>query len=708
LDKRYQVFVSSTYADLIDERRRVIQTLLEMDCIPAGMELFPAADEAQLQFIKRVIDDCDYYVLIIGGRYGSTNADGVSYTEREYEYAIERGIRVLAFIHEDPDNISVGKSDIDPELRTRLAAFRRRVAQDRLVKFWKNATELPGLVALSLTAAIKQYPAVGWVRANKVASVSAADSRLLAVESPRELVIRGASLVHRAVLSAYGPNGDRIGVMTPYGPIGHKRGSAIAQNVRSSNPLENIGVDYMRRVSEQVFHEAGDFTKTALLISYTATLRGQEALQGGIPSREFVLGMQRGTAHAVEYLRSRARPVCGDDIRDIAATATTCGDQEIGCLIANAMKYAGKDGIITVETCESGKTQLSKEEGIQFDHGYLSEHFVTDPNTRRCTLDDCYLLLCDARLTDFRELLGLLERVARARKPLLVVADTVEGEALATLVVNKLRGTLPCVAVRAPASGDQRKAFLADIAVATGGKPFLTELDDIARADLKDLGRAERVIVTADKTMIIGGMGPPDLVERRAAGIRAELHTTSDRTQQGVLQQRLVGLVGALAIIRVSAPTPADVHHEMYKFESALHATRAAVEEGWVPGGGACLYHAREHLAALKTASTGEQAGVSVVSRALEEPLRTIVETSRCELAGCLREIDLAGDDGVGFNCLTGKVENLGKAGILDATKGLRVAVEVGLSCARSILTTGMWDLTRPEEPTSKPLDYSR
>lgn len=685
----------------MDERQRVIQTLLDMGCIPAGMELFPAVDEAQLQFIKRVIDDCDYYVLIIGGRYGSTGIDGVSYTEKEYEYAVERGIKVLAFIHEDPNNIPLGKSDTEPDMRTRLSAFRKRVAQDRLVKFWRYAHELPGLVALSLANAIRQHPAVGWIRGDQVSSVSAADSRLLAIDSPREVVIKGASLVHTAVLSAYGPNGDRIGVLTPYGPIGHKRGSEIARNVRSNNALENIGVDYMRRAGDQVLNDAGDFTKTALLIGYTAAFRGQEALRGGIHSREFAYGMRRATEQAVEYLRSCSKPASGNAIHELAATAAL-GDVHAGSLVASAMRHAGKDGMITVEASDDGKTELVKEEGIQFDHGYLSEHFVTDPKTRQCVLDDCYLFLCDARLTDFRELLGLLERVARARKPLLITAERVEGEALGTLVVNKLRGTLTCAAVRAPVSGDQSKAFLSDIAIATGGRAFLTGLDDIASARLEDLGRAERVIISADKTVIIGGRGQPDLVERRAASIRAELQATSDRAQQRILQQRLLGLVGALAVIRVSAPTPPDVHYEMYKFESALHSTRGAVEEGWVPGGGVCLYRAKTHLATLTPSSAGEQAGINVVSRALEEPLRAIVATSGCEPAASLREIDLAGDEAIGFNCLTHKVENLAKAGILDATKGVRVAVEVGLSCARSILTTGMWDLTGSVEPTSK------
>ena len=692
MDKRYQVFVSSTYADLVEERRHVIQTLLRMDCIPSGMELFPAADEEQWQFIRRVIDDCDYYILIIGGRYGSVTAEGVSYTEKEYDYAVERGLKVLAYVHSAPDDIPVSKSDISLELRSRLAAFRNRVKTGRLINFWQDAKELPGLVAVSLSKTIKANPAVGWVRANQLGTTGVLGE--LSVERPQEILLRGMAQMERLVSKAYGPRGTNVSVrVSPHQVISHKQGSIIADGIHSPNPIEENGIEQMRKISHSITAAIGDGTKTAMLLAHALVKGGLSALGDGCPLKELLGGMEKGIITASSFVVSHSKVATPDLLLKIATTASN--DEAISKLVLRAIEQAGKDGVTVVDTNFGASTELSVQDGLRFDRGYLHPQFVTNAVTDECELLDCWVLVHDRKISNMKDLLPLLEEVARSGRPVLIIADDVEGEALATLVVNTVRGTLTCAAVKAPGTGDHRRAFLQDIAVLTGATLLAAELGfRLDSAHLDNLGKAHRVVVTKGETKIFGGAGRAEVVDAQIKTLRAAIeraHNPYDREQ---LQQRLANLGGNIATIKIGGVTEVDVEERRYSAVSAMFSVRAAIEEGWSLGGGVAFLNAKAAVAALIHHTEAERAGGAVVHEALEAPFLALASTCQGNGASLLAERQRLADFAVGLNVETGYLENLSSIGILDPTKTIRSAMEIAFSHARAILKTDTWSVS--------------
>ena len=519
-------------------------------------------------------------------------------------------------------------------------------------------------------------------------------------EESRQAILRGVNLLADAVKVTLGPKGRNVVIEKKFGsPTITKDGVTVAKEIELRDGLENMGAQMVREVASKTSDVAGDGTTTATVLAQAIYREGVKTVAAGANPMAMKRGIEKavalvcGTADPKTGERGKgeldrlSKPVTGEMIAQVG-TISANNDETIGKIIAEAMKKVGKDGVITVEESKTLETQLEVVEGMQFDRGYLSPYFVTDPERMEATLENAYILIHEKKISSMKDLLPLLEQIAKSSKPLLIVAEDVEGEALATLVVNKLRGTLQVCAVKAPGFGDRRKAMLQDIATLTGGKAITEDLGiKLENVQMSDLGQAKKITVDKDNTTIVEGKGKHSEIEGRVKEIRSQIDKTTSDYDREKLQERLAKLVGGVAVIKVGAATETEMKEKKARVEDAMHATRAAVEEGIVPGGGVALTRCVSALDKLKVEGD-EQIGVNIVKRALQEPLRQIAENAGEEGAIVLGKINDSKDNNFGYNALTGEYEDLVKAGVLDPTKVVRTALQNAGSIASLMLTT--------------------
>src|SRR6266436_1050236 len=522
-------------------------------------------------------------------------------------------------------------------------------------------------------------------------------------ENSRQAILRGVNQLADTVKITLGPKGRNVVLEKKYGgPTITKDGVTVAKEIELKDPLENMGAQMVREVASKTSDVAGDGTTTATILAQAIFREGIKHVAAGANPMALKRGIEKAVDAVVEEVKRISKPVSGDMIAQVG-TISANGDATIGNIIAEAMKKVGKDGVITVEESKTMVTELETVDGMQFDRGYLSPYFVTDPDRMEAVLEDPYILIHEKKISNMKDLLPLLEQIARAGKPLLVIAEEVEGEALATLVVNKLRGTLNACGVKAPGFGDRRKAMLEDIGVLTGGKAIFEETGiKLEGVRLEDLGKAKRVTVDKDNTTIIDGGGKSKDIEGRIKQLRAQIEDTTSDYDREKLQERLAKLVGGVAIIKVGAATETELKEKKARVEDALHATRAAVEEGIVPGGGVALLRASAVLAKFKLAGD-EQFGVDIVRRSCEEPLRQIVLNSGTEGAIVVEKIRTNSDANYGYNAATDQYEDLVKAGVIDPTKVTRTALQNAASIASLMLTTEAMIADIPEKKPAGP-----
>ncbi len=525
-----------------------------------------------------------------------------------------------------------------------------------------------------------------------------AAKQILYSEGSRQAILRGVNQLADAVKVTLGPKGRNVVLEKKFGgPTITKDGVTVAKEVELKDPLENMGAQMVREVASKTSDVAGDGTTTATVLAQSIYREGVKSVAAGANPMALKRGIEKAVEAVVGEIKRISKPVSGEMIGQVG-TISANGDQTIGNTIADAMKKVGKDGVITVEESKSMVTELKTVDGMQFDRGYLSPYFVTDPERMECVLEDPYILIHEKKITIMKDLLPLLEQIARAGKPLLLIAEEIEGEALATLVVNKLRGTLAACAVKAPGFGDRRKAMLEDIAILTGGKAIMEETGiKLEGVKLEDLGRAKRVTVDKDNTTIVEGSGSQKAIEGRIKQIRAQIEETTSDYDREKLQERLAKLAGGVAVIRVGAATETEMKEKKARVEDAMHATRAAVEEGIVPGGGVTLLRAAKVLDNLK-ADNDEKIGVDIVKRACEEPLRQIAGNAGWEGAIVVEKVRNENDVNFGFNADTGNYEDLVKSGVIDPTKVCRTAIQNAASIASLMLTTEAMVCEIPEK----------
>src|SRR2546426_671616 len=516
-------------------------------------------------------------------------------------------------------------------------------------------------------------------------------------EKSRHAILDGVNKLAEAVKVTLGPKGRNVVLDKKFGsPTITKDGVTVAKEIELEDKLENIGAQMVREVASKTSDVAGDGTTTATVLAQAIVREGLKTVAAGANPMALQRGIQKATERVVEEIKNMSKPVKGDAIAQVG-TISANGDSTIGELIAEAMNKVGKDGVITVEEAKTMQTELEVVEGMQFDRGYLSPYFVTNADRMEAVLEDALIFIHEKQVTALRDLLPLLETVAREGKPLLIIAEDVEGEALATLVVNKLRGTLNACAVKAPGFGDRRKSMLEDIAILTKGKVISEDLGiKLENIKVEDLGRAKRIVVDKDNTTIIEGAGKKADIEGRIKQIRAQIEETTSDYDREKLQERLAKLVGGVAVIRGGAATEVEMKEKKARVEDAMHATRAAVEEGIVAGGGVALLRARSVLDSLKLADE-EGAGVNVVRRALEEPLRWIARNAGQDGSVVLEKVREA-KGSFGFNAQTEEYEDLIKAGIIDPTKVVRTALQNAASVAGLLLTTEAMVAEKPKE----------
>ena len=504
----------------------------------------------------------------------------------------------------------------------------------------------------------------------------------------RQAILRGVNILADAVKITLGPKGRNAVIEKKFGvPIITKDGVTVAKEIELQDPLENMGAQMVKEVASKTSDVAGDGTTTATVLAQAIFREGVKTLAAGANPMAVKRGIEKAVEVAVEEIKKLHKEVKGDMIVQVG-TISANNDTQIGSIIAEAMKKVGKDGVITVEESKTMDTALEVVEGMQFDRGYLSPYFVTAPEHMECVLEDVCILIHEKKITSLRELLPLLEQTTKMNKPLLIISEDVEGEALATLVVNKLRGTLQCVAVKAPGFGDRRKEMLDDIAILTGGKAITEDLGiKLENVNLEDLGRAKKVIIDKDNTTIIAGAGKAVQIEGRIKQLRAQIEEASSDYDKEKLQERLAKLVGGVAVIKVGAATEMELKEKKARVEDAMHATRAAVEEGIVPGGGVTLLRCISALDKLKL--HGDEAiGMNIVKRALEEPTRQIALNAGQEGAVIVGRIRESKDDNFGFNADTGEFGDLVKDGVIDPAKVTRLALQNAASIAGLMLTT--------------------
>jgi chaperonin GroEL len=507
-------------------------------------------------------------------------------------------------------------------------------------------------------------------------------------ENSRQAILRGVNILADAVKITLGPKGRNAVIEKKFGaPIITKDGVTVAKEIELQDPLENMGAQMVREVASKTSDVAGDGTTTATVLAQAIFREGVKTVAAGASPTALKRGIERAVAVAVGEIQKLHRDVKGDMIAQVG-TISANNDKQIGGIIAEAMKKVGKDGVITVEESKTMETTLEVVEGMQFDRGYLSPYFVTDPERMEVVLEDARILIHEKKISSMKDLLPLLEQVAKMGKPLMIIAEDVEGEALATLVVNKLRGTLQVAGVKAPGFGDRRKAMLEDIATLTGGKAITEDLGiKLENVKLEDLGRAKKITIDKDNTTIVEGYGKPSEIEGRVKQIRTQVDDTTSDYDREKLQERLAKLVGGVAVIKVGAATETELKEKKARVEDAMHATRAAVEEGIVPGGGTALLRCLNALDKLKLEGD-EATGVNIVKRALEEPCRQIAHNAGQEGAVIIGRIRESKDDNFGYNADTEEFVDLVKAGVIDPAKVTRLALQNAASIAGLMLTT--------------------
>jgi chaperonin GroEL len=506
-------------------------------------------------------------------------------------------------------------------------------------------------------------------------------------DASRQAILRGVNGLADAVKVTLGPRGRNVVIGRSFGsPTITKDGVTVAKEIELPDPLENMGAQMVREVASKTSDVAGDGTTTATVLAQAIYREGAKNVTAGANPMAIKRGIFAAVEAIVASLKQQSKPVSGPMIAQVG-TISANHDETIGRIIAEAMDKVGKDGVITVEEAKTLDTTLEVVEGMQFDRGYLSPYFVTDPERMDVVLEDPFILIHERKISGMKDLLPLLEQVAQAGRPLLILAEDLEGDALATLVVNKLRGTLKVAAVKAPGYGDRRKAMLEDIAILTNGKAVTEDLGiKLESVKLEDLGRAKKITIDKDNTTIIEGAGARNAIEGRVKQLRAQIEDTTSDYDREKLQERLAKLVGGVAIIKVGAATETEMKEKKARVEDAMHATKAAVEEGIVPGGGVALLRAAAGLDAL-TLGGDEQLGVKIIMRAIEEPMRWIATNAGHEGAIVVRRVkDMTGDHG--FNAQTEEYENLVQAGVIDPTKVVRTALQNAASIASLLLTT--------------------
>jgi chaperonin GroEL len=521
-------------------------------------------------------------------------------------------------------------------------------------------------------------------------------------EHSRQAVLRGVNQLADAVKVTLGPKGRNVVLDKKFGsPTITKDGVTVAKEIDLKDPLENMGAQMVREVASKTSDTAGDGTTTATVLAQAIYREGAKNVAAGANPMDIKRGIEKAVEALTAELKKMAKPVSGNMVAQVG-TISANNDETIGKIIADAMDKVGKDGVITVEEAKTLETSLEVVEGMQFDRGYLSPYFVTDPERMEVVLENPVILIHEKKISSMKELLPVLEQVARLSRPLLIIAEDIEGEALATLVVNKLRGTLQAAAVKAPGFGDRRKAMLEDIATLTGGKAITEDLGlKLENIKIEDLGKAKKITIDKDNTTIIEGAGSSAAIEGRVKQLRTQVEDTTSDYDREKLQERLAKLVGGVAVIKVGAATETEMKEKKARVEDAMHATKAAVDEGIVPGGGVALLRASKVFAHLKLGGD-QQIGVNIVARAIEEPMRWIASNAGQEGSIVVQKVREMKDD-EGFNALTDRYENLVKAGVIDPAKVVRSALQNASSIASLLLTTEALICDIPEEKKDAP-----
>jgi chaperonin GroEL len=521
----------------------------------------------------------------------------------------------------------------------------------------------------------------------------------------RAALKRGVDQLAEAVKVTLGPKGRNVVIDRKFGaPTVTKDGVTVAKEIELSDPIENMGAQMVKEVATKTSDLAGDGTTTATVLAQAIFREGLKNVTAGVNPMALKRGIDKAVATVVEELKKISVPTSGKKEIAQVGSISANNDKEIGDLIAEAMEKVGKDGVITVEEAKGLETTLETVEGMQFDRGYLSPYFVTDPEKMEAILEDALILIHDKKIASMKDLLPILEKVAQMGKPLLIIAEDIEGEALATLVVNKLRGTLRVAAVKAPGFGDRRKAMLQDIAILTGGQVISDEVGfKLENAVVNDLGKAKRIVVDKDNTTLIDGAGNDDAIQGRVKEIRTAVDKTTSDYDREKLQERLAKIVGGVAVINVGAATESEMKEKKARVEDALHATRAAVEEGIVPGGGVAFIRAQKALKGMKLEDSDEQIGIEIVRRAIEEPIRMIVQNAGGEGSIVVEKVRASKENGFGYNALTDTYEDLIQAGVIDPTKVSRTALQNAASIAGLMLTTEALIVEKKEEKSAAP-----
>jgi chaperonin GroEL len=520
----------------------------------------------------------------------------------------------------------------------------------------------------------------------------------------RNAILRGVNTLANAVKVTLGPKGRNVILDRSFGsPTVTKDGVTVAKEVEIEDKFENLGAQMVKEVASKTSDVAGDGTTTATVLAQAVFTEGSKLVAAGHNPMELKRGIEKAVEEVVKELKKVSKPT--KDRKEIAQVGAISAnnDSTIGDIIAEAMDKVGKEGVITVEEAKTMETGLDIVEGMQFDRGYLSPYFVTDPERMETVLEDCYILIHEKKISSMKDLLPILEQIARSGKPFLILAEDVEGEALATLVVNKLRGTLRCAAVKAPGFGDRRKAMLEDIAILTGGKMIAEDLGiKLENLKMEDLGQAKRITIDKDNTTIVEGSGKKGDIEGRVKQIRAQIEETTSDYDREKLQERLAKLVGGVAVINVGAATETEMKEKKARVEDALHATRAAVEEGIVPGGGVALIRCLPVLEAIKLPQAEQQKGIDIVKQALVEPLRWIAKNAGFDGSIVIEKVKNE-KGGFGFNAQTEQYEDLTKAGVIDPTKVVRCALQNAASVASLLITTEAMIAEKPKKESGMP-----
>ncbi|MCL4784099.1 MAG: chaperonin GroEL [Bryobacterales bacterium] len=523
-------------------------------------------------------------------------------------------------------------------------------------------------------------------------------------ENARQAILRGVNQLSDAVKVTLGPKGRNVVLEKKFGgPTITKDGVTVAKEIELKDPIENMGAQMVREVASKTSDIAGDGTTTATILTQAIFREGVKAVAAGISPMALKRGIDRSVEAIVQELQGLSKPVSGGMIAQVG-TISANGDSTIGNIIAESMEKVGKDGVITVEESKTMVTELQTVDGMQFDRGYLSPYFITDPDRMEVVLEDPYILIHEKKISNMKDLLPILEQIARSGRPLLIICDDVDGEALATLVVNKLRGTINILAVKAPGFGDRRKAMLEDIAILTGGQAIMEDLGiKLEGVQLNHLGSAKRVTIDKDNTTIIDGAGDEATISGRVKQLRAQIEETTSDYDREKLQERLAKLAGGVAVIKVGAATETEMKEKKARVEDALHATRAAVEEGIVPGGGTALIRAVKALDSLKL-ENDEVIGLNIIKRACEEPLRQISGNAGFEGSIVVEKVrGSEGGNNYGFNAQTNTYEDLVESGVIDPTKVTRSALQNAASIAGLMLTTEAMICEIPEDKPAAP-----